>query len=160
MASNVWSNILEEGEEIKFEFSVGKKYRQLQALKFVFPGILIILGSLFGMLLSFFYIPLIFTGCLLVAVGWFEYWYLRKANNFAFTNQRILCRRGWLGTKLTAAEYKKVTHVEVVQSFWDKFLTKTGELRIDTAGISGTEIIFSHIEDPYFVRGKMEELRD
>jgi len=159
MVKKVWSNILEEGEEIKWEFSVGKKYRLLQGLKIATPGILLIFGGLVGMLFAFFFIVLVGLGVSLTAFGWFDYWYLRKANNFAFTNKRILCKRGWLGTRLTTAEYKKVTHVEVEQPFWDKFITNTGYLRIDTAGLSGTEIVFSHIEDPYFVRGKMEELK-
>lgn len=159
MANNVWANILEEGEEIKWEFSVGKKYRLLQSLKIVIPGILIIFAGLVSILFALYFIILVVIGISLTAFGWFDYWYLKKANNFAFTNKRILCKRGWLGTRLIAVEYKKVTHVVVVQSFWDKFLTNTGYFKIDTAGISGTEIIFSHIEDPYFVRGKMEELR-
>lgn len=160
MANKVWANILEEGEEIKWEFSLGKKYRLLQGLKIAAPGILFIFGGLIGMFFSFFFIVLFGLGVFLTGLGRFEYWYLKKANNFAFTNKRILCRRGWLGTHLTAVGYKKVTHVVVVQSFWDKLITNTGYFKIDTAGISGTEIVFSHIEDPYFVRGKMEELRD
>lgn len=159
MANKTWANILEEGEEIKWEFSVGKKYRLLQGLKIAIPGILFIFVGFLGMLFSFFFIGLVGLGISLIAFGWFDYWYLRKANNFAFTNRRILCKRGWLGTRLTAARYKKVTHVEVEQPFWDKVITNTGHFRIDTAGISGTEIIFSNIEDPYFIRGKMEELR-
>ena len=160
MANKVWANILEEGEEIKWEFSVGKKYRLLQGIKIATLGILFIFGGFGGMFFSFFFIGLVVVGAFLTALGWFEYWYLKKANNFAFTNKRILYRRGWLGTRLTAVEYKKVTHVVVVQPFWDKFITNTGYLKIDTAGISGTEIVFSHIENPYFARGKMEELRD
>lgn len=160
MAKNIWANILGKGEEIQWEFSVGKKYRLLQSLKIVIPGILIIFAGLVAMLFSVIFTVLVLVGVSLVALGWFDYWYLKKANNFAFTNKRILCRRGWLGTRLTVVGYKKITHVVVVQSFWDKFITNTGYLKIDTAGISGTEIIFSHIEDPYFIRGKMEELRD
>lgn len=159
MADNIWDNILEEGEEIKWEFSVGKKYRLLQGIKIAIPGILIIFAGFFGMFFSLILASLIVVGIFLTAFGWFDYWYLRKANNFAFTNKRILCRRGWLGTRLVAVGYGKITHVVVVQSFWDKFITNTGYLKIDTAGISGTEIIFSNIEDPYFIRGKMEELR-
>ncbi|HDZ54622.1 MAG TPA: PH domain-containing protein [Candidatus Nealsonbacteria bacterium] len=160
MAKNIWANILEEGEEIKWGFSVGKKYRLLQSLKIVIPGILVIFAGLLGMLFSLLFTVLVLVGIFLTALGWFDYWYLKKANNFAFTNKRILCRRGWLGTRLTVVGYKKITHVVVVQSFWDKFITNTGYLKIDTAGISGTEIIFSHIEDPYLIRKKMEELRD
>lgn len=160
MAKNIWANILDEGEEIKWEFSVGKKYRLLQGLRIVIPGILIIFAGLLGMLFSSIFTILAVVGVLLTALGWFDYWYLKKANNFAFTNKRILCRRGWLGTRLTVVGYKKITHVVIVQSFWDKFITNTGYLKIDTAGISGTEIVFSHIEDPYLVRKKMEELRD
>ena len=156
MTKKIWANILEEGEEIKYEFSVGKRYRLVRSLILYIPGILFLLGGFMLMFVSLWTGLVAIIGILLIAMGRFHYWYLRKINNFALTDRRVLHRKGWLSTKLITAEYKKITHVEVIQSFQDKIITNTGCLKIDTAGLAGTEIVFFHIEDPYLVRKKKE----
>ena len=147
MSNNkIWDKILSSGEEIKFEFSLGDRY--VNVAKYA----LIILG-----------IPLLFLyglGIIFIIGGFVWGWYLKRANNFAFTNKRVLVLKGWLSTNLTSVDYDKITDVKVEQSFFDRIVFKTGRLIIDTAGTGFQEIVLINIENPYEIKKKLDSTRE
>lgn len=134
MASGVWKKVLGSKEEIKFEFSLGDRYVNFQT------------------------IPLIIT-VILAPIGLFRRWYLKRANKYAFTNKRVLIHKGWLSTHLTSVDYNQITDIRVEQSFLDRVVYKTGSLAINTAGTGFHEVVLEHIENPFEVRKKLEEIR-
>jgi len=139
-----WDNILNSSEQIKYEFSLGDKY-----VKFV-KIILVALG-----------IPLLFLyglGLIFIALGFFLGWYLKKAHSYAFTGKRVLVHKGWLSTHLTCVDFDKITDIKVEQPFLDKVIYKTGTLAINTAGTGQHEIVLSHIENPYEIKKKLDEI--
>ena len=143
---SIWNKILSPGEEIKFEFSLGKRYICLAKVFF----------SVLGIPLLFFY----GLGIIFILFGTFWAWYLRRSNNYAFTNRRILILKGWLSTNLTSIDYDKITDVRVEQPFFDRVFLKTGILIINTAGTTAQEIILTLIENPYQVKQKLDEIRE
>jgi len=143
----IWDKVLNQNEKIKYEFSIGKIYRHFN---------LLICGSLgILMLIIFFPIGIIYF---LFVVFYFG-WYLEKANAYAFTDRRILIHKGWLSTSLISVDYQKITDIKVKEPFFYKLLCKSGYLLVNTAGTGTHEIILEHIQDPYEVKKKLDNIR-
>jgi len=165
LTKKIWDKILSPGEEIKFEFSLGKKYLNYIRYGWIGFGVLFLIfglifsgsPSLFGKIFSSI---LIFAGIILFLIGFFWTWYLKRSNNFAFTQKRILILRGWLSTQLISIDYDKITDIKVEQSFFEKLAFNTGSLIIDTAGTNLPEVILINIEDPYETKKKLDEIRE
>ena len=144
---HVWKKSLGPNEEVKFEFSVGSRYRMIWLVVLVVIGLITALGSLT-------------LGIIIAGIGAFYFgFYLKAANAFAFTNKRILVHRGWLSTKLISTDYTKVTDVMVTEPFLDRIMYHTGSLEIDSAGTNRENVVLSHIEHPYEIKKKLDELR-
>jgi uncharacterized membrane protein YdbT with pleckstrin-like domain len=143
----IWRKTLASEEEIKYEFSIGKRYRYFW----------LILWGLVGLILIFALAPI---GILLLLFALFYFgWYLKMANAYAFTNKRILVHKGWLSTHLISIDYDKITDVSVKEPILDRLITKTGHLAINTAGTGFHEVILIHIETPYEIKKKLDEIK-
>lgn len=140
----VWRKVLSQNEELKYEFSIGNQYIKTYLILW---GIISLCVTLFA--------PIVFA----IAYLYLKV-YLPKANIYGFTNRRVLVHRGFFSTDLVSVDYSKITDVTVKESFLDKSFTKSGQLYINTAGSSGKEIILQHVENPYDVKKKLDELRD
>lgn len=145
----IWDKVLNPNEIIKYEFSIGPFYRKLCLILWCLFGVLFILsGDTAGF------------GIIVILLAAFYYaFYLKVANAYAFSDDRVLIHKGWLSTKLISTEYQKITNVTVHDPFISRIITKTGTLVIDTAGTSGKEITLTRIERPYEVKKKLDELR-
>ncbi len=144
---HVWKKSLGPNEEVKFEFSIGNRYRTIGMVVLIVIGLITALGS--------------FTlGVIIAGVGAFYYgFYLKNANAFAFTNKRVLVHRGWLSTKLISTDYQKITDVMVTEPFLDRIIYHTGSLEIDSAGTNRENVVLARIEHPYEIKKKLDELR-
>lgn len=143
----IWDKTLSKGEEIKHSFSIGDRY-----IKFN----LIVWGIIS--------LPLLFAaglGLLTFPIALFYYaFYMRVSNAYAFTNKRVLIHTGWLSTRSTSIDYSKITDVHVREPFFDKILTKTGDIAINTAGSGAIEVVLRHVEKPYEIKKLLDEMRD
>jgi uncharacterized membrane protein YdbT with pleckstrin-like domain len=142
-----WKKTLGPNESVKHEFSIGKRYRM--------AGLIIwcVIGALFLFGLA----PL---GIFIILVAAFYYgFYLKAANAYAFTEHRVLVHRGWLSTKMISTDYSKITDVTVHEPFFSRILFHTGKIEIDTAGTNRQDVVLNHIEHPYEVKKKLDELR-
>lgn len=159
MTTNVWETIISPGEEIKLEFSLGKRYIDFIRYPWLSLGILLLVlsGILRHPLFLIFGLSL---GLIFIIFGLFSSWYLKRANNYALTNRRILILRGWLSTNLVSIDYDKITDIRVEQKFLDKLALQTGSLIIDTAGTGFEEVILNNIENPYEIKKKLDEIRE
>jgi uncharacterized membrane protein YdbT with pleckstrin-like domain len=144
---HIWDKTLNPSEQVKFEFSIGNRYRTTGMIS------MIILGAI---LLFVNWVPALFF--ILVGVFYYGY-YLKASNAYAFTDRRVLVHKGWLSTKMITTEYQKITDVTVSEEILQKWVFGTGGLAINTAGSRGEEIVLHHIERPYEVKKKLDELR-
>ena len=145
---NIWTRILTSTEEIKYEFSIGKRYLKIR----------LIAGCALGVILLFL-IPLL--GLILILIFYFYYgFYLKKANRYVFTNKRALICKGWLSTKLISIDYNKITDIEVQEPFFEKLFYKTGTISLNTAGTTLKEVILERVESPYKIKKKLYALKD
>jgi len=144
----IWNKILSPEEKIRYQFSLGKHY--LDRIRD------------FWVVLGIFLIPLFGLGIIFIINGFFLYWYMKKTNNYAFTNKRVLILRGWLSTTLVSIDYDKITDVTVEENFYQKLIFRTGRLLIDTAGsdFHEEEFVLNNIEDPYQIKRKLDEIRE
>lgn len=139
---HIWKKVLNENEQIQYEFSVGPRYRWVG----------IITGCIIGLIafpLAIFIIP---AFCFVYG------FYLKAANAYAFTDKRALIHTGWLSTKTITIDYNKITDVKVIEPFFERIICHTGSLTINTAGLSD-DIVFRHIARPYETKKKLDELR-
>lgn len=143
--AKIWEKVLGPEEKVELEFSVGKRYRMF--------GL-----ALWGVL-SLFLLPLGGLGILTFMVALFYFgFYQRVANAYAFTNKRVLIHTGWLSTATTSVDYHKITDTHVREPFFERLITRTGGLAINTAGTSSKEIVLLHVESPYEIKKKLDAL--
>ena len=134
-------------EKVEVEFSIGDRYRKL--------------GLIIWGIIS---LPLLFAmgaGIFVFLIALFYYgYYLKVANAYAFTNKRVLIHRGWLSTHTISVDYSKITDVHITEPFFDKLITHTGNIAINTAGTTTDQIILKRINAPYEVKKKLDTLKD
>jgi uncharacterized membrane protein YdbT with pleckstrin-like domain len=143
--NSVWQKILSKDEIVKEEFSISQKYINIW-------------GTFWTIIMGLFTIILLGAGALIPAFYYF--FYLKKANVYAFTNKRILIHRGWLSTNLTSIDYAKITDVFVSEGILQKLITKSGTLKINTAGSGGEEVVLNNVANPYKLKKLLDELKD
>lgn len=143
--NDVWQKILSKDEVVKEEFSVSERYIRVW-------------GIFWSVIMGLCTIILLGLGALIPAFYYF--FYLRKANVYAFTNKRILIHRGWLSTNLTSIDYSKITDTFVSEGFFEKLLTKSGSISINTAGSGGEEVVLNSVANPYKLKRLLDELKD
>lgn len=143
----VWNKTLSKDEKVEFEFSIGKRYLKL--------------GLIVWGILSFFLLFWHGMGILSFLIALFYYgFYLKEANAYALTNKRVLIHCGWLSTNTTSIDYSKITDIHIQEPFLDKIITHTGHIAINTAGSGNLEVILQHVENPYEIKKKLDELKD
>lgn len=151
----IWNKVLAQGEEVKYEFSIGQKYLNL---------FMWLVGGFFGfcgLINIFISAPMGIVFFVISGIAIFYYKvYVPKSNAYAFTNKRVMIHKGWLSTAVTSINYDKITDIVVSEAFFDRIWSKTGTIKISTAGSNGTEVVLKHIENPYKVKIELDNLRD
>lgn len=153
--ADIWQKVLAGNETIKYEFSIS--------------GLYLAFNFFIRLLLALLIFPFVYTISLEAAVAlitiflaanlFYYGFFLRAANAYALTDQRIIIHRGWLSTEAICIDYQKITDVTVISPFFENILMGSGNLHIDTAGTPGQEIVLRHIPNPYEIRKKLEEIR-
>ena len=143
----IWKKVLRTDETVKYEFSVGKRYRTFNLIVWSLLGLLF-MGASFEFGTIFILFILFYFG-----------FYLRVANAYALTDKRIIIHRGWLSTNAVSIEYSNVTDVTIQEPFIERLLTKSGSLAVNTAGSGAKEVVLMHITTPYEVRKMIDEIR-
>ncbi|MFA5211557.1 MAG: PH domain-containing protein [Patescibacteria group bacterium] len=143
----IWDKTLSKGEEVKYSFSIGDRYIKFNLIAWGVVSVFLLPAMGFGVL------------TFLIALFYYKF-YLRVANAYAFTNKRVLIHTGWLSTHSTSIDYSKITDVHVREPFFDKVVTKTGDIAINTAGSGAIEVILRHIEKPYEIKKQLDEMKD
>lgn len=143
--TKIWDKILSEGEKIEFEFSISKRYRKIFLIVWVAIGLISLMAG---------------VGIFIIAWALFYYgFYLKISNAYAFTNKRVLVHRGWLSTNMVSIDYPKITDITVIEPFFDRLITHTGNILINTAGTATVEAALRHIELPYEIKKKLDALK-
>lgn len=142
----IWDKILSQGETIQFQFSISKRYRYFGLLVGSILSLFLFLAGPVGLLVLFF------------VIFYFAY-YLKLSYNYALTNQRIIVRRGWFSINTISIDYDKITDVLVKENFWERILTGSGDVIINTAGINQPEIVLEHIASPNEIKKKIDEIK-
>ena len=141
---NIWSKILNDHEEVQYEFSVSKRFRKIQLIMWLIISVF------------FIFFPLITI--IIVAVSISNFYYIEIANAYAFTSTRLLIHKGWLSTTTRSINYDKITEVTVSEPFLNRKIYHTGDLIIHTANMNDS-IVFRNISDPYETKKKLDLLR-
>ncbi len=172
----IWEKVLAPGEKVIYEFSVGLRYRLFNFLICLLAGLILIFFSAipqsgsaldssgFSLFLeetnNTGQLMLFITGAALIGFGAFFFlFYLAVANAYAFTNKRVLMHRGWLSTDTISIDYSTITDIRIIEPFFNRILTGSGHLFIDTAGTTWQEIKLIHIASPYETKKKLDEIR-
>ncbi|MDD4607215.1 MAG: PH domain-containing protein [Patescibacteria group bacterium] len=141
----VWRKVLHHEEKIIYQFSIGEGFRKFG----------LIAGVIVGIITSWLYFGVLI---IIASIVYFN-WYLKVANVYAFTDQRVLIHQGWLSTQLKSVDYNKITDIQVKEPIFDKLVSGTGHLIINTAGGDEKEIVLLHISQPYEKKKKLDEIR-
>lgn len=151
--ANVWNKVLNPNEEVKFEFSVGNRYRKYGL---VMSLILFSLVFLIGLISQTSFITWASLVC--IALSIFRFWYKKVSNAYAFTDRRVLIHHGWLSTTAQSVDFSKITEVSISEPFLSRLVTKSGDMSIHTGNITDA-LVLRNIEKPYEVKKKLDSLR-
>lgn len=88
----------------------------------------------------------------------YNVFYLKISNEFVFTDQRIIVKRGWLETSVKTIYYNQITDIGVSQSLLERII-KSGTLSISTAGSDGYEAILYHVREPYKLKKLLYDIK-
>lgn len=156
-----FARLLAEDEELVLATGLGKLYlRSYFIIGLAWPGF-IFLGA--GLAASYFLSFNLGYGLLagLIVAGvaaFFKTRLLYHANRYLLTTRRVIVKKGVLTVKLTSALYDKITHIEVVQSFFDKLFMRHGTIVVNTAGMSKDEIVLRYVDYPIEFKNLLERL--
>ncbi len=84
--------------------------------------------------------------------------YLRLARHYFITTERIIAVIGWLAQEQVSIDFPAITDLTVSRDVFERFVTASGNLSIDTAGSPADEITLIHIANPVGVRDQILEL--
>lgn len=156
-----FARFLAEDEELVLATGFGKLYiRSYYMVVLAWPGF-IFLGA--GLGLAYFLNFNLGYGLLIGLItaslaAFLKTRLLYHANRYLLTTRRVIIKKGVLTIKLTSALYDKITHIEVVQSFFDKLFMRHGTIIINTAGMSKDEIILKYVDYPIEFKNLLERL--
>lgn len=156
-----FSKYLSEDEELILIAGLSHAYMRNQAIfYFLFPGI--IFGGIAGGIAYFLGFDQLIIGtvvfALMLLVAVIKSLHLYHANRYLFTTRRVMIKKGLFAVKLSSALFDKITHLEVDQSFIDRFLLHHGNIIINTAGMSKDEIILKYVDYPLELKNLLERL--
>lgn len=156
-----FARFLAEDEELVLATGLGKLYlRSYFIMALAWPGF-ILLGT--GLGLAYFLNFNLGYGLLIglitaSLVAFSKTRFLYHANRYLLTTRRLIIKRGVLTVKMTAALYDKITHIEVVQSFFDKLFMHHGTIIVNTAGTNKDEIVLKYVDYPIEFKNLLERL--
>ena len=151
--ANVWSKILNHNEEVKYEFSIGDKYRKFRLIFNLVISSFFLLLALIGQSYFLFKVTIV---AVILSIVWF--WYQKVSNAYAFTDRRVLIHHGWLSTKAQSVDYTKITEVSVSEPFLSRVITGSGDMSIHTGNITDA-LILKSVSQPYEIKKKLDSFR-
>lgn len=96
----------------------------------------------------------------ILPIAWFYYfYYLKISNQYVFTNQRMIIKRGWINVKTITIHYNRMTDASVKQDLIDKIIG-IGSLSVSTAGSEGYKVNLNHIEKPNRTKQELYNLKE
>lgn len=110
-----------------------------------------------------FYIPLFWIHLLMILVGTlftFPFFLVKGYNNtyYAYTNKRLIVRKGIFGNNYDSLEYKDITSTLVRVGYLDK-KSKTGTLIfVSPSSHHEHPMKFAHIQNPYQEMNEIKEI--
>ena len=86
--------------------------------------------------------------------------YIRLSNNYYLTNKRMIIRYGFLNIDIKTVEYNRITDMETKQNFFERFISFSGDLTVNTAGGDELEIELYNIDSPTELKANINTFRD
>lgn len=107
---------------------------------------------------SWLILAVIFVMLVVPLIIFYNIFYLKISNEFLFTNQRIIVKRGWIETSIKTIYYSQITDISVNQSFLERIIG-SGTISISTAGSDGYEVVLYHIKNPYKMKKILYDIK-
>ena len=152
---------LSEDEELVLVTGLSPAYlRSKFAIYFLFPGIIfggVVFGIGWFLNINLGY-SLLVALFMMVLVGVMKTTHDNHANRYLLTTRRVIIKHGVFSTKLMAALYDKITHLEVDQTFTDRMLFHHGDIIVNTAGLNKGEIVLKYVDYPMELKNLLERL--
>lgn len=156
-----FTKYLSEDEELVLVTNLSKAYIRTKFITyFMFPGLVFFglglgLGWVLGLSKT---TTLILAFSVMTAFAILKTMHLFHGNRYLLTTRRVIIKKGIFGVKVTAALYDKITNLEVIQSFIDRFLLHHGTIIINTAGVTKGEISLRYVDYPLELKNLLERL--
>ncbi len=138
--------------EIK-KFSISFAYRLLQLL--VIGIFCIVIGVIIPKELEMFRLLPIVMFIVYVFIYMF---YIPLSNVYMITNERFLIKHGWLAIDVKTLPISKITNAAMSQGIFERFVTRSGTIKIETAGTENDEIKLYNISNPLEIENILADL--
>jgi membrane protein YdbS with pleckstrin-like domain len=71
----------------------------------------------------------------------------------------VVVHKGWLSSNTTTIDYDKIVEVSVNEPFTERQAYGSGNIKIKTAGSIVHDVTLAHINAPYEIKKKLDQLR-
>ncbi len=158
---SAFKEYLAEDEELILVTGLSQAYlRQAGLLYVMFPGAIFgLAGAVLGWFLGIDKVWIAVIALLLVLlVAIVKTFHLHHANRYLLTTRRLMVKKGLFSVQLSVALYDKITHIEVDQSLFDRWLLHHGDIIINTAGQNKNEMVLKYVDYPIEFKNLLERL--
>jgi membrane protein YdbS with pleckstrin-like domain len=153
-----WSQVLTPEEKIITQFSISNKYLSINLAALIILAVILVL---FTIIFPEYFIFLVCASIISVMFGFVIYsFYLPASEQYALTDKRIVAKQGFFNTNLITVDYDKITDIKVNEYFFSKLVYGCGDLIINTAGSTISEIVMLNIDAPQQIRTQILQLAD
>lgn len=158
---SAFKKYLSEDEELVLVTGLSSAYlRQEFLIYYAFPGMLI--GLVVAGVAWFLGLDKVWAAVIFIILPLFitsiKTWHLHHANRYIITTRRLMIKEGFFSVKLSAILYDKITHIEVDQSLFDRWLLHHGNIIINTAGQNRNETVLKFVDYPLEIKNLLERL--
>lgn len=158
---DTFKKYLSEDEELVLITGLSKAYVRSKFLMYIlFPGMAFLgLALGLGWVLGIDKILALVIGMVLMILSaMLKTMHLYHSNRYLLTTRRIVIKKGLFSVKLTATLFDKITHLEVMQSFFDRIFLHHGTIIVNTAGMNKGGIVLTFVDYPLELKNLLERL--
>ncbi len=138
-----WQRFLLPEERLIHTFGVSRSYL---TVFFLLPAlVLLVLGVVIGALGELVGALFLLAGGGMLLPAFFMWFFV----HYAITDRRVMSRVGVLGKHSISVDLTMITDVAIREPFWERLITRSGTIGINTAGSPRVELVLRHVGRPF-----------
>jgi uncharacterized membrane protein YdbT with pleckstrin-like domain len=137
-----WQRFLLPGERVIHTFGVSRVYL---TMFFLFPFLLFFALGMFALIIGQILGVLFLVASLGLLLPLMYMWFFVQ---YAITDNRVMSRVGIFTKQSVSVDLTAITDIHTFEPFWERLVSRSGTMGVNTAGGSRMELILTHVSKP------------